>query len=100
MVARTKAGRVSSGCFQIPRQGIPPLSLKRQRFQPELPGRGRQHSLPLPDETIVDGEIVALDPNGRPSFNILQNHGSSGVPLVSYVSDLMMLKAETSPAKL
>jgi ATP-dependent DNA ligase len=45
----------------------------------------------LPDETVIDGEIVALDESGRPSFNALQNYGSSQTPLLYYVFDLMML---------
>jgi len=45
----------------------------------------------LPDETVVDGEVVALGPDGRPSFNALQDYPSSGAPLVYYVFDLMVL---------
>src|SRR4051812_8641174 len=44
----------------------------------------------LPDETVLDGEIVALDEDGRPSFNALQNQGSSR-PIIFYVFDVMVL---------
>jgi DNA ligase D-like protein (predicted ligase) len=44
----------------------------------------------MPDETVIDGEIVALDDDGRPSFNALQNF-SPGTPVVYYVFDVMVL---------
>ena len=45
----------------------------------------------LPDNTVIDGEIVAFDQDGRPSFNALQNYGSAPAPVVYYVFDVMML---------
>jgi DNA ligase D-like protein (predicted ligase) len=48
----------------------------------------------LPDETVIDGEIVALDESGRPSFNALQNYGSSGIAIFYYVFDLLVLKGQ------
>jgi DNA ligase D-like protein (predicted ligase) len=46
----------------------------------------------MPDETVIDGEVVALDEDGRPSFNALQNHGSAGIPLHFFIFDLLMLQ--------
>jgi DNA ligase D-like protein (predicted ligase) len=45
----------------------------------------------LPDETVIDGEIVALDEDGRPSFTVLQNYGSSRAPMQFYVFDVMVV---------
>jgi hypothetical protein len=45
----------------------------------------------LPSETVIDGEVVALDESGRPSFNILQNYGSSKGPILYYVFDVLVL---------
>src|SRR5260370_10876431 len=43
----------------------------------------------MPNETVIDGEIVALE-SRRPSFNALQNHTSTA-SLLYYVFDVMVL---------
>jgi len=45
----------------------------------------------MPDETVIDGEIVALDESGRPSFSALQHQSSSTASLFYYVFDVMIL---------
>ena len=45
----------------------------------------------LPDETVVDGEIVALDQTGKPSFNALQNYQSTQPNIYFYIFDLLIL---------
>src|SRR5262250_630288 len=44
----------------------------------------------LPLETLVDGEIVAIDENGRVSFNLLQHHRSKARALLFYVFDVLI----------
>jgi ATP-dependent DNA ligase len=43
----------------------------------------------LPDETVIDGEVVALDVNGRPNFNLLQNFRDAASQIVYYAFDLL-----------
>jgi len=45
----------------------------------------------LPDETVVDGEVVAFDEEGRPSFNLLQNYDAATTPIGYFVFDVMVL---------
>ena len=45
----------------------------------------------LPDETVIDGEIIALNDTGRRSFNVLQNYRRVGTPLQFYPFDVLTL---------
>jgi len=46
----------------------------------------------MPDDTVLDGEVVALDEEGRPSFNALQNHGP-GLSPHFFLFDLLLLRS-------
>lgn len=62
-------------------------------FNSRYPGIVRALA-PMPDETVLDGEVVALDEDGRPSFNTLQNYGSAGAPLHFFIFDVLILKGK------
>jgi len=47
----------------------------------------------MPDGTVLDGEVVALDQNGKPSFNLLQNY-VAGMPLHFFVFDVVILEGK------
>src|SRR5262249_32957762 len=44
----------------------------------------------LPEGTVVDGEIVALDASGRPNFNLLQNFRSEASRIHYFIFDLLI----------
>jgi DNA ligase D-like protein (predicted ligase) len=46
----------------------------------------------LPSGTLLDGEIVAIDENGRISFNLLQHHRSQAQALLFYVFDVLIYR--------
>jgi DNA ligase D-like protein (predicted ligase) len=49
----------------------------------------------LPTETLVDGEIVALDESGRISFNLLQHHRSKAKALLFYIFDVLLYRGRS-----
>ena len=54
-----------------------------------------QHSLvfdalaDLPDNIVIDGEVVALNDSGRPDFNLLQHHRAQASRIHYFVFDLL-----------
>ena len=46
----------------------------------------------LPDGTVADGELVAIDDSGRPDFNLLQNFRAEASRIHYYVFDLLCWK--------
>ena len=49
----------------------------------------------LDSDFVLDGELVALDSKGRPSFQILQNNLSRTLPVYFYCFDLLNRDGET-----
>jgi bifunctional non-homologous end joining protein LigD len=46
----------------------------------------------LRTRTLLDGEIVAIDENGRISFNLLQHHRSQAQALLFYAFDVLIYR--------
>jgi DNA ligase D-like protein (predicted ligase) len=49
----------------------------------------------LPTNTLLDGEIVALDQTGKVSFNLLQHHRSKAQALVFYAFDVLIYRGRS-----
>ena len=46
----------------------------------------------LSDNTVIDGEVVALDESGRPDFNLLQHYRAEASRIHYFVFDLLVYK--------
>jgi ATP-dependent DNA ligase len=49
----------------------------------------------LPHGSVIDGELVAIDNDGRPDFNLLQNYRSSEAHLVYFAFDILAHKGKS-----
>jgi bifunctional non-homologous end joining protein LigD len=49
----------------------------------------------LAPETVLDGEVVALDEKGRPSFNVLQNRAVASTRIYFYAFDLLVYRGKS-----
>jgi bifunctional non-homologous end joining protein LigD len=47
----------------------------------------------LPDDTVVDGEVVALDDAGRPQFHLLQQFRNQAPRIRYFIFDLLVFKS-------
>ena len=47
----------------------------------------------LPDETVINSEIVALEESGTPTFHALQHPGSAKSAIFYYVFDVLILSS-------
>jgi DNA ligase D-like protein (predicted ligase) len=48
----------------------------------------------LPDSTVLDGELVAIDPDGRSNFSLLQSFRSAESRIHYYVFDILTYKGK------
>jgi DNA ligase D-like protein (predicted ligase) len=69
------------------------FSRNRKQFNGRFPAIAAAFAR-LPDETIIDGEIVAIDESGRPSFSRLQNFSANANAITFYAFDMPMWKRE------
>ena len=78
---RCLAGRDSTGVTLWWRRG--------NRFADQFPTvtEACEH---LPSDTLLDGELIALDKDGCVSFNILQHHRSQAQAILFYAFDVII----------
>src|SRR5919108_1552670 len=83
---RCLAGRDSSGAKLWSRRG--------NLFTRDFPNIARACAS-LPDDTLIDGEIVALDAQGQVSFNLLQHRRSGASAIRFYAFDLLIYRGRS-----
>jgi bifunctional non-homologous end joining protein LigD len=70
------------------------ISRNQKDLTRDYPGVAAQIARLRPRHVVMDGEIVALDARGRPSFQALQHRATGALAVVYYVFDLLALDRE------
>ena len=83
---RCLIGRDSNGVKIWSRRGI--------TYNKEFP-QVAEAGADLPMDTLVDGEVVALDQKGRPSFNLLQHRRSQASAIRFYAFDILVYRGRS-----
>ncbi|MEO6004866.1 MAG: non-homologous end-joining DNA ligase [Opitutus sp.] len=70
------------------------LSRKNKNLAPDFPTVVNALGTINADSALLDGEIVAITKDGKPSFQLLQNRKSAASAIVYYAFDLLFLAGE------
>jgi DNA ligase D-like protein (predicted ligase) len=73
------------------RTGLTLFSRRKKSFNSQFP-HIVEALADLPEGTVVDGEVVAVDESGRPNFNLLQNFRAEASRIHYYVFDQLCWK--------
>src|SRR5689334_241145 len=77
------------------RSAVKLWSRRGNLFNQDFPGLARACAA-LPEDTLVDGEVVASDQQGRMSFNLLQHRRSQASAIRFYAFDLLIYKGHSA----
>src|SRR5947207_3094405 len=70
-------------------RGVTLFSRRHKSFNHQYP-HVVEALVELPEGTVVDGEIVALDESGRPNFNLLQSSRREASRIHYFIFDLLI----------
>ena len=76
------------------KNGVTLWSRRRNLFTDQFPQIARACER-LPADTLLDGEVVAVEQSGRISFNLLQHHPSQAQALLYYAFDVLICRGKS-----
>src|SRR5215467_9502113 len=91
----TKSSLTATAAWLVrDKNGVTLWSRRGNFFTAQFPSIARAcESLPV--DTLLDGEIVAIDKSGRTSFNLLQHYRSHAQALLFYAFDVIVCQGKS-----